>query len=430
MFQSIFSGSLLIVVIGLIILRPRNLNIAWPAGIGAVIAIVFGLIPISSVKTVFFDTWDASLTLIALFILSESLNSNKFFDWVALHLAHKASGSGWKLYILVLLLTTLTTAFLANDGAILILTPIFATLLKVIYPNQRKEWLPYLFAAGFFADAMSATFVPSNLTNIILADAYHLSFVAVLIKMAIPMVIAFFVGSIIFGLRFKNRIETPYSLNRLSLAKRVIKDWFVFWAGIAVLATLIVGYIVGGQMHIPVAVIALPLSLFMIALVHIRKLITVTEVIRLAPWNILIYALGMFIVITAAYNTNTLNFVTIPLSASASNKNGLYSIFFVGSIVGMISAVVNNLPATLISILALKKIENLVPIALYAILLGVNIGPKLTPFGSLSTLLWLGILEKNGINISWGEYIKENWWVTILVLIASLSGLYISSAFI
>jgi arsenical pump membrane protein len=65
--------------------------------------------------------------------------------------------------------------------------------------------------------------------------------------------------------------------------------------------------------------------------------------------------------------------------------------------------------------------------AIYAIILGVDIGPKLTPFGSLATLLWLGILERNGISISWGRFIRENWWVTLLTLGAALGALYLVS---
>ncbi|MGH2504632.1 MAG: ArsB/NhaD family transporter, partial [Ktedonobacterales bacterium] len=65
--------------------------------------------------------------------------------------------------------------------------------------------------------------------------------------------------------------------------------------------------------------------------------------------------------------------------------------------------------------------------AIYAIILGVDIGPKLTPFGSLATLLWLGALKRNGISISWGHFIRENWWVTLLTLAAAFGALALVS---
>jgi len=58
--------------------------------------------------------------------------------------------------------------------------------------------------------------------------------------------------------------------------------------------------------------------------------------------------------------------------------------------------------------------------ATYALIIGVDIGPKLTPFGSLATLLWLRILAQHGIHISWGRYVRENWWVTLITVSAAL----------
>lgn len=419
---------ILLVVLILIVFRPRNLNIAWPTTIGAILVMIFGFLTFEDIKTIFFDTWDASFTLIALFLLAEIFNANKFFDWAALHLAKKSAGSGWKLYIYSLILTTLATAFLANDGAILILTPIFATLLKKIYPQSKKDWLPYIFATGFFADSMSAILIPSNLTNILIADSFKLNFEQVFLKMFLPMTITFIVGALCFGIRFKKRLEVPYKLTTLSSPNKVIKDWFTFWLGLGIFVLLIVGYFIGGRFHLPIALIALPLAILMLGVVHFRKLISAHQVLKVAPWNILVYALGMFMIITASYNTDLLNFVTTPLQnfAQGDSENNLFQI---GLIVGALSAVTNNLPTTLVGILTLKQLSQISESVLYAVMLGVNIGPKLTPFGSLSTLLWLGLLEKNGINISWKEYIKENWWITILVLISALLGLNLELLF-
>ncbi len=108
------AGILLLAVIGLVIIvRPRGLNVAWFASGGALLALTLGLLPFSAVKTIFLDTWDASATLISLFLLSEALDRNGFFTWAALHLARIAHGSGWRLYLLVLALTIGTTALLA-----------------------------------------------------------------------------------------------------------------------------------------------------------------------------------------------------------------------------------------------------------------------------------------------------------------------------
>ncbi|MGH2487776.1 MAG: ArsB/NhaD family transporter [Ktedonobacterales bacterium] len=425
--QSILAAVLLVAVLALVIWRPSGLAVAWPAAVGALLALALGLLSFGALRAIFGDTWDAAVTLVALFVLSEALESNGFFTWAALWLAQVARGSGWRLYALALLLTTLVTALLANDGAILMLTPIFATLLLRIYPDGASR-LPFLLATGFFADAMSGLFVPSNLTNIIIADANNLAFARVVLWTAIPTVAAFCAAGLAFGFRFRDRLRKPYDQTQLAAPDTAIRDHFVFVCGWVGLFLLVIGYIVGGALHLPVSIIAGSVAVAMLTLVRLRGLRGVGETLAAAPWSILIYALGMFVVITAAFDAHTLAFLTHPLRAHVTPAAGPLGALLSGGILALLSAAVNNLPATLIGVLALREASHVGSMAIYAIILGVDIGPKLTPFGSLATLLWLGILARYGIHISWGRYVKENWWVALLTLGAAFLGLLASNA--
>jgi len=422
----VVAALILVAVLALVILRPRKLDVAWFAGGGALLALALGLLSARALGAIVHDTWDAAVTLIALFVLSESLDANGFFNWAALRLARVANGSGWRLYGLALLLTTATTALLANDGAVLMLTPIFARLLTKIYPMRRLQ-LPYIFAVGFLADAMSALFVPSNLTNIIIADANGLSFGRVALWMALPMLAVFIVAGLAFGLRFRHALAAPFDVATLDTPAEAVRDWTLFRAGWIALGGLVVGYIVGGQVGLPVSLIAGAVALAMLALTQARGVRSATDSLRSAPWSVLIYAIGMFVVITAAYDAQTLRFVTAPLTQLVSPQSGRGAALVAGSLPGLLAAGVNNLPAALIGVLALHGAAQVNHLAVYAIILGVDIGPKLTPFGSLATLLWLGILERNGISISWGRFIRENWWVTLLALAAAFGALYLVS---
>ncbi len=424
--QALVAALILVAVLALVVMRPRKLDVAWFAGGGALLALALGLLSAHALLTIAHDTWDAAATLIALFVLSESLDANGFFTWAALRLARIANGSGARLYGLALLLTTVTAALLANDGAVLMLTPIFARLLTRIYPERRLQ-LPYIFAVGFLADAMSALFVPSNLTNIILADANGLSFTRVALWMALPMLTAFVVAGTAFGVRFRRALAKPFDVTALAAPESVVRDRLLFRAGWLALGGLVVGYIVGGELGLPVALIAGAAALGMLALTQARGVRTVGASLRGAPWSVLIYAIGMFVVITAAYNAHTLNFLTEPLARLVSPPAGRVAAVGAGSLLALLAAAVNNLPASLIGVLVLRAATHANHLAIYAIILGVDIGPKLTPFGSLATLLWLGILERNGIHISWGHFIRENWWVTLLTLAAALGALYLVS---
>jgi arsenical pump membrane protein len=417
---SLLLGSVLVCVIW----RPRGLNVAWPATIGALLAIMTGLVPLPTLRTIFGDTWDAAATLIALFLLSEALDSNGFFTWAALHLARIARGSGWKLYILILVLTTATTALLANDGAILILTPIFARLLVRIY-SKESLWLPFIFAAGFFADVTSAIFIPSNLTNIILADANHLNFTEFAKWMALPTLLAALAAGLCFGLRFRKLLGEKYDPHVLEEPKSALHDYLVFWISWGALLILIIGYIIGGQLHLPISYIAGPVALTMMLLIQARKIRSAKKILLAAPWSILLYALGMFVVITAAFYANVLAFLIAPLQLFLTPAAGVIGTIKSGITLAILSAGANNLPATLIGVLVLGLVHAPKALSIYAITLGVDIGPKLTPYGSLATLLWLGILARRGIHISWRKYFFENWWVALIALAASFIGLVI-----
>ena len=424
------AAAILLATLAIVVVRPRGLNVAWAASVGAVVMVALGLLSPRSLTTIFGDTWDAAATLIALLILSEALDANGFFVWAARRLARLAGGSGWRLYALTLLLTTGVAALLANDGAVLMLTPIFAKLLAQIYPEARLQ-LPFLFAAGFFADAMSGLFIPSNLTNIIIADAAHLGVLQSVAWTLLPTLAAFVVAGGAFALRFRARLNTRFDVAAVGDPDAAIRDRFVFWAGWVALGALVVGYAIVGALGLPVALVAGVVALGMLALVRARRLRTVREAVTAAPWSVLIYAIGMFVVITAAYRAGALAIVVDLLRAGVATSSGAPGAIGAGALAAALAAAVNNLPAALIGVLSLRAVGGIGAashVAIYAIMLGVDIGPKLTPFGSLATLLWLGILERHGQHISWGLYLRENWWVTLLTLTAALAALLIPYA--
>jgi len=142
----------------------------------------------------------------------------------------------------------------------------------------------------------------------------------------------------------------------------------------------------------------------------------------------------MFVVISAAFSTGTLAFLTTPLHALIAESHGtnitsgsIKGTLFIEGMLALLSAASNNLPATLMGVLVLHTVEKPGLLAIYAMTLGVDIGPKLTPYGSLATLLWFGILARHNVRISWSQYVRENWWITLITLIAALSGLLIVS---
>ncbi len=425
--------------LGFILWRPKGMNEAIPATIGALVIILIGSVSFHDLGVIAGTVTDAAITILATIVMAIVLESFGFFHWVAEKLAALAKGSGVRLFWYVNLLSFLMTLFFNNDGSILITTPILVMLLNNMGLKNHQK-IPYLLSGALIATASSAPIGVSNIVNLIALKIVDMDLYLHTAMMFFPATLGLLFLAWLLFLRFKKHLpkKVPINVTGLTLPSyhplkpevmqhssnkertKLMRNILIFV--FAVRCSLFVA----SYFNIPISIMAIIGSVVLLGWRWVKLNTSPTDMLKKTPWYIILFAFSMYVIIYGLNNIG-LTDVLIQIIEPLMSGSLLLASILMGSLMSILSNIFNNHPALMVGTLTLTNMD-LSPlelkVAYLASVIGSDMGSLLFPIGTLATLMWMHIIRKGGIKFSWWHYIKVTLIIIPIATIFTLVLLY------
>lgn len=381
--------------IALVLIRPKGWPEAIWAIVGAVLLVVAGLIsPVDAVRAAAKGT-DVYLFLTGMMIISELARRAGVFDWLAAHAVRASNGSPSRLFVLIYLVGIVVTVFLSNDATAVVLTPAVLAAVRA----AGADPLPYLLICAFIANAASFVLPISNPANLVVYDG------------AMPPLRTWLTT---FGLSSLASIVITYLVLRQVAAKYLHKsvktglqdvplgpEGRLTLYGIGFLAIVLM---LASALNRDLGAPACAVGVLVAFVIGLRDRNIWKDVVAGVTWSVIPLVAGLFIIVQALDGAGALREAATALSQmkdwqpAAAKLTCSFGIAF-------ISNLMNNLPSGLITAAAVKS-AHIVGGLRDAALVGVDLGPNLSITGSLATILWLIAIRREGLDITFWDFLK------------------------
>jgi len=425
--------------------RPQGINEAIPAICGAILLFVAGIVPFSDILQILRIVSGPSITIISTIVMCIVLESIGVFRWAAINIVNKAKGSGIRLFLYIMLLCFLMTIFFNNDGSILITTPIIIHIVSMLHLKPQEK-LPFLFAGVFIATSASLPVGVSNIANLIGLKMVGLDLLSYTNLAFVPSMIGISTLSLLLYIRFKKEIPHKIPiLNASSIEFLVSKkidgthahplskesqsnepiNWSLFRICIVFVVLIRGSYFILPSVGISIEWIAVTGAFILIVIRWFYLRVGFNDVVKKAPWHILLFAFGMYVTVYALNNTGVITFL-MQLVKDPMTDNIVYASFISGILISVLSNLMNNLPSVMLGTLLITEMGmdiQTLQVSYISMIIGSDIGALLSPMGTLATLLWMYVLKKNGIPISWSKYFNVALLVIPITLLVTLIAL-------
>ncbi|MDZ4092491.1 MAG: ArsB/NhaD family transporter [Arthrobacter sp.] len=386
--------------------RKRLRSYVLPAGVllAGAAALLTGLLPWPAFQELADRTVPVLAFVVAMSLVTELVDDAGLFRVVTERLAALGRGRVFLLWLLVVGLATFSTVFLSLDTTAVLVTPV-VVLLAV---HARIPPLPFALTTIWLANTASLLLPVSNLTNLLAQDGLNLSPAAFASLVWAPALVGVLVPIGLLGLAFRKDLAGRYGPQPV----RKVRDKVLLYSASGVMALLLPALVSGVPVQFPaIAAAAVLLGLF---LWRRRSALRWSMI----PWRPLMLTFGLFMVVEALHANGLTRF----LSGFAGSGEGLPALLQLAGLGAGAANAVNNLPAYL----ALEPVGDS-PVRLAALLIGVNLGPLVTPWASLATLLWHERLRSLNVEIRWGGFAVAGLTAVVLTVPLAVVALWLTT---
>ena len=405
----LISVTMLVVVLGFAVVRPRGLPEAVAAVPAALVILLTGALGWDRAWAEIEQLFPVVAFLAAVLVISELCDADGLFRYAGALMAARSKGDPQRLLVFVFVLAAVVTAVLSLDATVVLLTPVvFATASRM---GVRPK--PHAYACTHLANAGSLLLPVSNLTNLLAMSAAGLTFVSFAGLMALPWLAVLVVEYLAFRQFFGSDLSIPATNPEPPEVPPLPRFSAV------VLALTLAGFVVASLFHIEAAWVALAGALVLLVRALRLKQVSARDIPGFINLGFLGFVLSLGIVVTAVVAGG----LGDAIGRIVPSGQTLPALFLWAGLAALLANLVNNLPAVLVLLpFAAQSGTG----AVLAVLIGVNVGPNLTYVGSLATLLWRRIVRAHNHETPIQEFTLLGLLATPIAIVVGVLALWLS----
>ncbi len=405
--------------------RKLSINTYWLIPlIGASILLSLGLISFPEVISgLTANSVINPLKILALFLsmtmMSLFLDEVGFFRFLASVTLRRAKSSQMTMFIILYFLVSVLTMFTSNDIIILTFTPFICYFAK----RAKINPLPYLFASFVAANTWSMMFIIGNPTNIYLASSHNIGFFDYVKVMYLPTIFAGIISFFLLIMIFKKQLLSPINeeVEEIKIGNRFLLSIGLFSLG-ACTVFLTIAHYIKFEMYLITLIFAafLLITALIYKVFKKEKPIEIMNTVCRLPWDLIPFIIAMFVIVLALNKHGVTTMIADLFGSSLTIvKYGLSSF--------LLSNFINNIPMSVFYSSVTSYADNtIITRAVYASIIGSNLGAFLTPIGALAGMMWMGSLKSHQIKFSFIKFFIYGAAPSLFALSAALIGLFLT----